>query len=215
MMNILRYLLTAILVTIPAVVMAGPITIVSQQDTWNYNQTVPGNNFGVNPTLTYGQFTSGYTGTSTGQAAFGNTNHFTVPNYSTYWAASSTLFLRKQVNIAGSVVGNAILNIALDNGATVFINGNKVFEQNAEGFTTAPPNYSWEYPNQAVLGSYFINGLNEIAVIANDWGGGTYFDMELTATTAAVPEPGSLLLVMFAVMGLGVISIRRRTTQAA
>lgn len=201
----LRSLLVTLLLTLPGVALAGPI--VNQQDFWTYNQTAIGTNFGPNPTFSYSDFTSGFTGANYGQAAFGNANHGSAPFPNTNWDANSALFLRMILIFPGSLVTNIILNVAVDNGAAVFINGTKVFEADAGGYTSAPPPGSWEYANIAIADGLFVDGHNEIAVIANDYGGATYFDMQLTATL--VPEPSALLIMAMALMGLGLVRNRR------
>ncbi|NKB38692.1 MAG: hypothetical protein GKR93_16285 [Gammaproteobacteria bacterium] len=183
---------------------AVPITIVSQQDVWSYNQAT-----GLGSGLIGGgfaTFTSGYTGTSTGNAAFGNSGLGGAPLYTTLWDANTALYLQKTVNLDGIITGNATLNVAVDNGAAIFINGTQVFNADAGGFTSI-----WEY-TASVSDSLFINGLNTISVIANDYGGATYFDMQLLANieaaTANVPAPATFMLMLSGTIAL--LSFRRQ-----
>lgn len=180
---------------------AMPVEIVSQQATWNYNTTSA-------DLLTdfvnrgFGDFTTYYTGTSSGQAAFGNSGSG-VPAPNTVWGANTDLALQTTATLAGTVIGDVTLNLAVDNGAIVFVNGVKVFAAMAEGFTSI-----WEYTT-AVDGSLFTVGLNTISVLTEDHGGATYFDMQLIAEqgiASSVPEPASLLLLL---TGLTAFGIRR------
>ena len=183
-----------------AILYASPITIVSQQDTWNYNQ---GTGLGIGIiTGGFSTFSAGYTGANIGDAAFGNTGGFSgVPVQTTNWDAGTALYLQKTVDLNGIITGNATLNVAVDNGAAVFINGVEVFNRDAGGFTSI-----WEY-TQIVSDSVFINGLNTISVIANDYGGATYFDMQLLGNIepapTGTPEPVTLLLMASGLLGLG------------
>lgn len=186
----------------PGIALAAPITVISQADNWDYNFGASLGSGGLTG-ITYADFTSGYTGASNGDAAFGNT-HISGAPYNTYWGANSAVYLQKTVNVGGLLNGDATLNLAVDNGSAVFVNGTLVFNENAGGFTNI-----WEY-TQTIDGSLFVNGSNTISVIANDYGGATYWDMEITAD---VPEPGLLPLLTLGLLGLGLKRRRQLKTK--
>ena len=207
-MKTFNIILLAGLVACPAIATAVPITIVSQADTWRYN-------FGASlgsgvSNLTLPNFTANYSGVSTGQAAFGNRNAPGGP-VNTTWFANRALYLQKTVNLSGNLTSDATLNVAVDNGAAIWINGNLAFRDDRGGFTSI-----WEYPNQNVSSSFFTSGANIISVIANDYGGLTYFDMELTGDVGdngvSVPEPSTLALMGLGLLGIGFA--KRKTLRA-
>lgn len=189
MNNILKTLLAIIVSCTASVAMAGPVTLVSQADNWDYNF---GSSFGSGggATVTYSDFTSGYTGTSNGNAAFGNT-HISGAPYNTYWSVNTSLYAQKTFTLSDPLVAPATLNVAIDNGVGIWINGHLAFQATAGGFTSI-----WEY-STSVDPSLFVAGLNTVSVLANDYGGATYFDMELTGT---VPEPSMLGLLALSLM---------------
>lgn len=196
----------AILCMLPALTHALPITLVSQSDNWDYNfGSSLGGGGGDN---SFATFTAGYTGALNGNGPFGNSSSG-VPAYNIYWNANQALYLQTTVDLTGSVVDSAFLNLAVDNGASVFVNGSKVFGASAGGFTTI-----WEY-STSIATSPFIDGINTISVIANDYGGLTYFDMQMTADvsptppTQNVPEPSVAVLLGLGLAGVGIMRRRR------
>ncbi len=199
MNNFLIKLTIAMTLLLPGIASAVPITIVSQQDNWEYNLGAGLGATNFNSTL-FSDFTAGFSGGMFGDAAFGNGGGGGgVPLFNTYWIANTALYLQKTVNLSGAINGDVLLNVAVDNGAVVFVNGTKVFNADAGGFTSF-----WEY-SQNVSGSLFIDGLNTISVIANDYGGATYFDMQLVGDIgpSAVPVPASITLLLLGLTGLG------------
>jgi len=124
--------------------------------------------------------------------------------YSTYWAVNTDLALQTDIDVTGSLLGDLTLNVASDNGFVLFVNGKEVVKSKAEGWT-----YNWEY-NFNVSSSYFNTGTNVISVFAEDHGGLTYFDMELTADVAPVPEPATMLLFGTGLVGLVGSRLRKK-----
>lgn len=204
MKNLIRVLFVLAIASLSSVATAAPITIVSQAGNWDYNF---GATFGAGGagTVTFADFTAGYTGANNGNAAFGNTDVAGAPVV-TAWAANTSLFAQTTVNLAGTLTGDATLNVAIDNGAAVWINGNLAFQATAGGFTSI-----WEYTT-TVSSAFFVDGVNTISVIANDYGGATYFDMQLTGdiTAAAVPEPSVISLLGLGLIAVGLTRRRRR-----
>lgn len=137
-------------------------------------------------------------GWSTGNSAFGNNSG--LPQ-ATNWAANTDLALYTTFNVSGSPTGSITLKVASDNGFLVFLNDQLLAKENAEGYTGY-----WEYTftNSSALLS---GGTNVLKILAEDHGGATFFDMQLTGY---VPEPGSLALVGLALAGLGVGRRRRQ-----
>lgn len=181
---------------------ASQITIVSQSDNWDYNF---GAGLGANAgDAIFSTFTAGYVGDLNGNGPFGNSSSG-VPSPSIAWNVGTALYLQTTIDLSGLMVDSALLNLAVDNGASVFVNGIKVFGATANGFTSI-----WEYANQTVDSTPFVNGVNTISVFANDFGGLTYFDMEMFADVSDVVEPVSApaALLMF-IFGSLFLSARR------
>jgi hypothetical protein len=181
---------------------AAPTTLINQGTQWNY--AVLQNDLWPNwSTAGYADFNWSQAIWSSGFAAFGNP--YSLP-YNTDWTANTDLALQTSINLSGSINGNLTLNVASDNGFIVFVNGNQVAKENAEGYTSY-----WEY-SLPVNPSVFVQGTNVIEVLAEDHGGATFFDMKLSGdVTANVgPAPGALLLGS---MGMGLVGwLRRRNT---
>lgn len=171
---------------------ATPVTLVDQGSQWQYETL----GFDLWPSMNAGYNSVDWTQSSswaTGNAAFGNSTY-----QSTYWTANTDLALLQNFNVTGNVNGSATLNVMSDNGFIIFLNGQQIAAQNAEGYT-----YYWEY-TLPVSGSYFKNGINELAVFAEDHGGATAFDLKLTADVNSNPvsEPAAMLLMATGLAGL-------------
>lgn len=185
---------------------ATPTTLISAESNWNYATT--GSDLWSNwSAVTFDTFAWDDATWRTGQSAFGNANTYgsvTLEPYNTYWRAGTDLALQKSIFIDGNLLGALNLKVAVDNGFIIFVNGAQVAKQNAELFT----NY-WEYDIN-IASSYFHAGENTISVFAEDHGGLTYFDMQLTADVQPVPEPATMLLFGTGLAGLVGAGLKRR-----
>lgn len=140
----------------------------------------------------------------TGNAPFGNTGGGDF-GANTNWDADYDPQVRTTFTLASPTALTA--EIGVDNGYALYINGNLVSANNAEGFT-----YRWEY-SVNIPASFFVAGSNLVALQLEDHGGLTAFDMHLFGPdVAAVPEPGSLLTgaILGGGLFLGLMRGRRR-----
>ena len=87
----------------------------------------------------------------------------------------------------------------MDNGFKLYLNGNLVASDNAEGFTSR-----WEYSG-ALTGA--LPGNNIVALALEDHGGATAFDMQITGNSipTGVPDSGPTL----ALLSLGALTLNR------
>jgi len=176
---------------------AGAVALVGQGSQWQYTTL----NFDMWPSMNAGYNSVNWTQAptwATGNAAFGNYTY-----QSTNWTAGTDLALLQNFTVSGSVIGTATLNVASDNGFIIFLNGQQIANKNAEYYTSY-----WEY-SLPVSGSLFNNGLNEIAVLAEDHGGATCFDMQLTGDVRQNPVPVPATLVLLGSGLVGLAGIRR------
>lgn len=202
MKGMIKILVALAALSTTAFVTAGPITLVSSGDIWDYNFGTP---LGSNGTeaATFSDFTTGFTGANTGAAPFGNYTPAASPNPAIYWAGNSALYAQITFTLVENLLGPATIAVASDNGAAIWLNGNLVFQaEEDEGIS-----YS-EYTD-LIDSSYFVTGLNTLSVLANDYNGDTYFDMILNGELAlSVPEPAPAVL-----LGIGLISLTVRRRQ--
>jgi hypothetical protein len=119
-------------------------------------------------------------GWTIGQAPFGSDNSGVPSDFlaNTYWPSDGNdgidLYLRKEFILDASFDLNSIYyDFGVDNGLTMWVNGNQVIQVYEEGYTSR-----WEY--SGLIPSSFLNyGSNIIAIGCDDTGGATAFDMQL------------------------------------
>lgn len=176
--------------------------LISAGDSWQYTFSTPAAGWQVG--TDGGAWSTGNAPFSNCGAIGGNDcsgyDSFGYFNANTQWNASPTwgddLWVRKQIDLSGFDLNSVAWNLGVDNGYTLFINGTLVAAGNAEGFT-----YRWEYGGSVPAG--LLNaGNNWVAVALEDHGGLTAFDMQLSATAAPVPEPGTYATLL---AGLGIM----------
>jgi hypothetical protein len=180
---------------------AGAGLIINPGDTWRYvntDQSHPA------PVSTTGFQAVGYDDSQwfIGNAPFSNVDSGDFAS-NTFWQADFDPLVRKTFTLTS--VGDATAYIGVDNGFTLYVNGNLVASDNAEGFT-----FRWEYVIP-IPQSDFVVGTNVVALALEDHGGLTAFDMQLDLQPSAVPEPSTLTLFGCAgLMGLAGAWMRRR-----
>jgi hypothetical protein len=179
-----------------AVMSAQAATIFTTGASWKYIDATAATTFGGDTT---GWTSTSYddSGWSEGATLFGNAD-YGIGAPATEWAAEYDPKVRKTID-AGAGINGAMLDIAIDNGYDLYLDGVLLDSQNAEGYT-----YRWEY--SVALGNLSA-GLHTIALQLEDHGGITGFDAQLTGEP--VPEPASV-----AVLGLGAVAAIRRRRNA-
>lgn len=178
-----------------------PLTVIQQGDLWNYSIFSSPDLWTNWSTIGYHSFDWANANWFSGNAAFGNPHQ--LP-YNTYWPANTDLALQRNITLLGTL-SSVTLNVASDNGFIVFVNGVQIAKENAEGYTSY-----WEYSFSNINPSAFINGENTISVLAEDHGGATFFDMQMTGDFTPIPEPSSILLISGGILSFGLMGWYRR-----
>jgi hypothetical protein len=206
-----NFLMVLIFVVVQIVCLQGvsfsaTTTLVQKCDTWNYTYL----SFDLLPkwpSVGYNSFDWSKASWTSGSAAFGNSNQ--LP-FNTFWFTNTDMALMKQVSIDGKINGAVTLNVAVDNGFILFINGTEVARREEGGYTSY-----WEY-TIPLDNTPFKIGQNTFQVFIEDNSGKTFFDMQMTAdvipasmpSPTPTPIPGTSLLLGTGLLGL--LGIRRR-----
>jgi hypothetical protein len=118
------------------------------------------------------------------------------------WAVNSETAIVYAIDAgAGLSNTNLLLDIGVDNGIFVWLNGVFVGGQLAPGVAT--------------IGEFSVNlpdliGVNYLQVLREDHGGGTGYSIRLAGDVTPVPEPGTLMLLSAGLLSLGFAARRRR-----
>jgi len=190
-------------------VYADSLILVDKGALWNYSLLTRENDlWPIWDTVGYNTVNWNSLNWSSGYAAFANST--TYGPYSTYWPADAgngdndlALYTTFSLHDSRFLSWTLALNVAMDNGFVIFINGQQVAKDNAEGGT-----YYWEYTFN--IDSSVLNmGINYVNVLAEDHGGLTFFDMQLIANTPNTPVPEPSLMVLLGISFIGLVGLRR------
>jgi hypothetical protein len=126
-----------------------------------------------------------------------------------YWSAGSgssisSVWVKTTINLTGYNAASASYYLGIDNGLDLYVKNTLIRTITHEG---GAGNYDFFGPLTGAT-----TGLNEIKLLVKDWGGATYFDMQISADLApiAVPEPSTYLAGLSALGMLGLFGWRSR-----
>jgi len=185
---------------------ASAATALAPGSTWDYTFTDPTGDPSWNTTTGVGGIWA------SGGAPFGNVVGGDF-GYVTFWPADGDLdddlWVRTAVDLSSFDLTTITYDLGVDNGFKLYLNGNLVASDNAEGYT-----FRWEY-SSGVPAGFLLPGLNVVAVALEDHGGLTAFDMQLTGRlTPVIPEAGNVLAGLALAGAAGTVLWRRRAARA-
>ena len=131
-----------------------------------------------------------------GLAPFGNYSYC-----NTYWAENSDILVKTAINLTGFDPSSATYFLGIDNDCFLSVNGMEIRDIYHGG--VAGP-YDW---SGTLTGAQ--SGINNIQLRLHDYGGGTYFDMQISANLVPVPEPSTYLAGIGA-LGMLFLGLRNR-----
>lgn len=115
------------------------------------------------------------------------------------WAVNSETAIVYEIN-AGGGLSNLQIDLGIDNGVFAWLDGTYLIGALAPGGA-----FAFEY---SVSVPSLSSGLHHLQILREDHGGGTGYEIQVTATS--VPEPATLALVGAGLGAVGFIGSRRR-----
>lgn len=127
---------------------------------------------------------------SAGTAGFGSGGYAGV---NTYWASGTTMLVKTDIDLTGYDPASAAYALGIDNDLLLYVNGTEIRSIVHDGWAN-PGDFSGPLTGAKA-------GVNVIELAITDRGGPDYFDMQITANVAPVPEPTTV------VAGLGAVGL--------
>jgi gliding motility-associated-like protein len=124
-----------------------------------------------------GNWTTTTGGWKKGNAPFGSDNSNSNPDffYNTLWPSDNDdgidLYIRRTIDLTGYDLSTINWYMGVDNGYTLYVNGNRVSSNYSEGIT-----YRWEYSG-TLPQNFLKQGINIVAIALENKRGYTAFDM--------------------------------------
>lgn len=174
--------------------MQAQTTLISQNDTWKYLDD--GSNLGTS--WTDSNYNDASWSSGSGVFGYGTLTGATVSTTVSYGPSSTnkyvTTYFRKSFSLSNPTYNTVTLNLLLDDGAIIYINGTQVLSDNMPGSVTYTTyansaiggSDEGDYVSYTLSGSYFVNGTNVIAVEVHQATAGSSdlgFDLEVSAAT--------------------------------